>query len=226
MRFHFFILTLKSDKRIFVIMSKLKEEAKDNIASEPDFTYGGYTYADYLKFDPDYMVEVIRGKLFQMSPAPGSSHQEVSSNLHGMIWNYLKRQKCRVYPAPFDVILPVRTRDFRKSETVVQPDLSIICDLTKIQEKGCFGPPDWIIEIISPNTSKKDLQDKYDVYEEAGVKEYWIVMPKSQIIEIFVLDNHRYRRVGSFVQEDTVSPITLPDLKISLEEVFGEKPEY
>ncbi len=207
-------------------MSRLKEEVKDNIASEPDFTYGGYTYSDYLKFDMDYMVEVIRGKLFKMSPAPGSSHQEISCNLIGMIWNYLKGQKCKVYPAPFDVILPVETKDFRKSKTVVQPDLSIICDLTKIKEKGCFGSPDWIIEIISPNTSKKDLQDKYDVYEEAGVKEYWVVMPKSQIVEIYVLENNRYRRVGAYAQEDIISPVIFPDLKISLGEVFGEKPEY
>ncbi len=207
-------------------MSKLQEELKYNNASEPDFTYGGYTYEDYLKFDLDYTVEVIRGKLFKMSPAPGSSHQEISTNFATEIGYYLKGKSCKLFSAPFDVILPFKTKDFKKSETVVQPDLCIICDSSKIKERGCFGPPDWIIEIISPNTSKKDLQDKYDVYEEAGVKEYWVVMPKSQIVEIYVLENNRYCRVGAFAQEDTASPVIFPDLKITLAEVFGEKPEY
>ncbi len=207
-------------------MSELKEKVKDNIASEPDFTYGGYTYADYLKFDMDYMVEVIRGKLYKMSPAPGSTHQEVSTNLVTEIGLFLKGKSCKLFSAPFDVILPIKTKDFRKSETVVQPDLSVICDPSKIKEQGCFGPPDWIIEILSPNTSKKDLQDKYDVYEEAGVNEYWIVMPKSQVVEVYLLENNRYRRAGAYVYEDTVSPVTLPGLEISLPEVFGEKPEY
>lgn len=207
-------------------MPHYRKELKDNIASEPDFTYGGYTYEDYLKFDLDYMVEVIRGKLFKMSPAPGSTHQEVSSNLSGMIWNYLKGQKCKVYPAPFDVILPVKTKDFKKSGTVVQPDLCVICDSSKIKERGCFGPPDWIIEILSPNTSKKDLQDKYDVYEESGINEYWVVMPKEQVVEVYILENSRYRRIKAYVYEDTISPVTLPGLEINLAEVFGEKPEY
>jgi Uma2 family endonuclease len=207
-------------------MPKHKEELKDNIANEPDFTYGGYTYSDYLKFDMDYMVEVIRGKLFKMSPAPGSLHQRISSILHICIGAFLKGKKCDLFAAPFDVILPINNKSFDKSETVVQPDLCVICDPSKIKEHGCYGPPDWIIEIISPNTSKKDLQDKYSVYEEAGVNEYWIVMPKSQVVEVYILENKRYRRLAAYVYEDTVSPITLPGLEINLAEIFGEKPEY
>ncbi len=203
-----------------------KEELKDNIASEPDFTYGGYTYEDYLNFEMDYMVEVIRGKLFKMSPAPGSTHQRISSNLHINIGAFLNGKKCNLFAAPYDVILPIKGKSFKKSETVVQPDLCIICDSSKIKERGCFGPPDWIIEILSPNTSKKDLQDKYDVYEEAGVKEYWIVMPDQQIVEVSVLENNRYRRVFAYTQEDSASPVTFPDIRITLAEVFGEKPEY
>ncbi len=207
-------------------MSKLREDIKENIASEPDFTYGGYTYADYLKFDMDYMVEVIRGKLFKMSPAPGSTHQEILGKLHVDIAVFLAGKDCKVFLAPYDVILPVNKIGYSKSQTVVQPDICVICDKSKIREKGCFGPPDWIIEIISPHTSKKDLQDKYNVYEEAGVKEYWIVMPKSQVVEVYTLGNNRYQRLGAYVFEDTVSPVTLPGLEISLPEIFGEKPEY
>jgi Uma2 family endonuclease len=207
-------------------MPKHKEELKGNIANEPDFTYEGFTYEDYLKFDLDYMVEVIRGKLFKMSPAPGSTHQEILGKLHVDIAVFLAGKDCKVFLAPYDVILPVKKIGYSKSQTVVQPDICVICDKSKIREKGCFGPPDWIIEIISPHTTKKDLQLKYEVYEEAGVKEYWVVMPKSQVVEIYVLENNRYRRVGAYAHEDTVSPATFPELKIILAEVFGEKPEY
>jgi Uma2 family endonuclease len=207
-------------------MPKLREEIKDNIASEPDFTYGGYTYSDYLKFDMDYMVEVIRGKLFKMSPAPGSTHQEILGKLYVDIAVFLAKKDCKVFVAPYDVILPVKKIGFAKSQTVVQPDICVICDKSKIREKGCFGPPDWIIEIISPHTTKKDLQLKYDVYEESGVNEYWIVMPKSQVVEVYILENNRYLRLGAYAYEDTVAPVTLPGLEITLAEVFGEKPEY
>lgn len=212
--------------RIFVVMLNHKEELKDNIASEPNFSYGGYTYADYLKFDMDYMVEVIRGKLFKMSPAPGTTHQEILGKIYVNIAVFLTDKDCKVFVAPYDVILPSKDDSFSKSKTVVQPDICVICDKSKIRERGCFGPPDWVIEILSPNTSKKDLKDKYDVYEEAGVNEYWIVMPKSQVVEVYLLENNRYRRIKAYVYEDTISPVTLPGLEINLADIFGEKPEY
>lgn len=193
---------------------------------EPDFSYSGYTYTDYLQFNLDEMVEVIRGKLFRMSPAPGSLHQLVSANLFGIVWSYLKDKPCMVFSAPYDIILPIANKDYAKSQTVVQPDLSVICDLEKIKEAGCFGAPDWVIEILSPHTSKKDIQLKYDVYEEAGVKEYWVVMPKQQILEVFILQGGKYTRRGAYAYEDTVSPTLFPDMVIDLSEVFGEQAEW
>lgn len=193
---------------------------------EPDFSYSGYTYTDYLQFNLDEMVEVIRGKLFRMSPAPGSIHQEVSGNLYFQIRSALNERSCKIFHAPYDVILSVSGKDFTKSKTVVQPDLCVICDYDKIKGAGCFGAPDWVIEILSPHTSKKDIQLKYDVYEEAGVKEYWVVMPKQQILEVFILEGGKYSRRGAYAYEDTVSPTLFPDMVIDLSEVFGEQAEW
>ncbi|HPN71885.1 MAG TPA: Uma2 family endonuclease [Saprospiraceae bacterium] len=180
-----------------------------------------YTYADYLKFEFEEMVELIRGKIFRMSPAPKTAHQKVSGNLLGIFWQYLKQRECQVFHAPFDVILPVANRKREKATTVVQPDIVVICRPEIIEEAGCFGVPDLIIEILSPHTSKKDLQLKYDVYEEAGVPEYWIVMAELQLIEVFVLEHGKYQRITTYVKEDQIIPRSLPGLTIHLEEVFS-----
>ncbi|MFT4532751.1 MAG: Uma2 family endonuclease [Saprospiraceae bacterium] len=194
---------------------------KSNIANEPLAEYGKvYTYADYLKFEYDEMVELIRGKIFRMSAAPKAYHQEISSNLNILIGNFLWKKECKIFPAPFDVVLPVRNEKKDSATTVIQPDLCVICDHTKLDEAGCFGPPDWIIEILSDSTSKKDLNDKYDVYEESGVKEYWIVMPKERLVEVFVLQDGNYQRIRTYTQDESVSPHTFPELKILLLDVF------
>ena len=124
--------------------------------------------------------------------------------------------------APTDIILPVENRKREKSNTVVQPDICVICNPEIVEDAGCFGVPDWIIEILSPHTRKKDLQLKYDVYEEAGVKEYWIVMPQEKLIEVFILENNKYRRIKTYAQDDEVTSHTLPDLTYKLEEIFTD----
>ena len=179
-----------------------------------------YTYADYLKFTFDEMVEVIKGKIFKMSPAPASIHQMVSNNLSGLIYLFLRKQKCRSFTAPFDVILPLKNKDFMESDRIVQPDICVICDLSKIKTKGCFGAPDWIIEIISPGTAKKDVQIKFDLYEESGVKEYWIIDPANKVAEVFKLENNKYQRIGAFVEDDLVPCQIFPELKVDLKDVF------
>lgn len=155
---------------------------------EPDMT-GSYTYSQYLTWDLDGITELIRGKIFKMSPGPSSQHQKVSGELFRQIANHLLKKNCQVFAAPFDVRLFLSSKD--KSDqnitTVVQPDLCVICDPSKIDARGCLGAPDWIIEILSPQTSSKDLHEKFDVYEEAGVKEYWIVHPQEQTILVYTL---------------------------------------
>jgi Uma2 family endonuclease len=196
---------------------------EDQITKEPEAAYDThYTYSDYLKFSYDEMVEIIKGKIFKMSPAPSSTHQRISRKIVTNIDNYLKSRKCEVFSAPFDVILPVKDKDFMQSDRVVQPDISVICDPAKIQEKGCFGAPDWIIEILSPHTTKRDIQDKYDLYEESGVKEYWIVEPRNSTVEVFVLAENRYLRIRTYVQDDVVPCQTIDGLTIDLSEVFEE----
>ena len=135
---------------------------------------------------------------------------------------FLQGKTCEFFVAPFDVILPVKGKDFMQSDRVVQPDIVVICDPSKIKEKGCFGVPDLIIEILSPHTTKKDVQDKFDLYEESGVTEYWIVEPKNQTVEVFVLENEKYRRVQTYVSDDVIYCHTLEGLELDLKEVFDE----
>lgn len=153
---------------------------------EPDIA-GSYTYADYLTWQWGEMTELIRGKIYKMSPAPGSLHQKISGNLFLQIRSFLTGEKCQVFSAPFDVRLPSlkKSKSDQEITTVVQPDLCVICDPSKIDDRGCIGAPDWIIEILSPPTSSKDLTEKFDVYEEAGVKEYWVVHPQEQTLLVY-----------------------------------------
>lgn len=190
---------------------------------EPDLS-GTYTYADYLKWSWDEMTELIRGKIYKMSPAPGSKHQLVSGNLFGLIWSFLREKKCRVFDAPFDVRLPINSR--KKSDdqiqTVVQPDICVICDRSKIDERGCLGAPDWIIEILSPYTSSKDLNEKFEIYEEAGVNEYWVVHPQEQTVLVYTINGEgKYQGIlKPYTRKDKLSPVSLPGLTIDLSEVF------
>lgn len=190
---------------------------------DPDLS-GSYTYADYLTWQWDEMAELIKGKIYKMSPAPGSLHQRVSGNLFGKIWNYLHGNPCQVFAAPFDVRLPLQKKSKLDEEitTVVQPDLCVVCDPIKIDARGCIGAPDWILEILSPHTSSKDLREKFDVYEEAGVNEYWVVHPQEQTILVYTLTvNGKYQgMLKPYIRTDRVSSITLPDLVIDLQEVF------
>ncbi len=192
-----------------------------NIVKEPSAGYTKmYTYADYVKFEFDEMVELIKGKIFKMSPAPKSYHQEISSNLMFEFIGYFKDKQCKVFHAPFDVVLPIRNNKKDKATTVVQPDICVICDLDKIDEAGCVGAPDLIVEILSDSTYKKDLNDKYQVYEESGVREYWIIMPKEQLLEVFHLVNGKYQRIKTYVKDDTMSPVIFPELEIEVRDIF------
>jgi Uma2 family endonuclease len=194
---------------------------EQNSVNEPILSFGkSYTYADYLNFSYEEMVEIIKGKIFKMSPAPSSKHQKISINLSTILHQNFKGKKCSVFNAPFDVVLPMKGKDFMSSDRVVQPDVVVICDPSKIQDKGCFGAPDWIIEILSPNTIRKDLKDKFDLYEESGVGEYWIIDPQNLTVEVFVLDNEKYNRINVYIEDDIVPSNTFPSLNIDLKEIF------
>ena len=149
-----------------------------------------YSYADYLKWADDKMRELVDGFIRMMSPAPGTTHQEVSGDLFAQLHRVIKKNKgkCKVYPAPFDVRLPKNgeTEDDRIF-TVVQPDICVVCDPSKIDKRGCIGAPDLVVEIQSHSTAKYDLTAKFTLYETAGVREYWVVYPYEDVIEVFLL---------------------------------------
>ena len=175
-----------------------------------------YTTADYLQWRFQERVELIWGQLFKMSPAPSSRHQIISGSLHSIFWNYLKNKSCKVFAAPFDVYLPTENKN-----TVVQPDLCVICDPAKIQHKGCVGSPDLVIEILSPGNSRKEMREKYDLYEACGVLEYWVVFIEEQIVQRYQLDQRGvYQAQKPNVTGDVVSPLCLAGLGVAVEEVF------
>ncbi len=137
----------------------MENQPYKNMVKEPDFSYGSYTYADYLTWQMDEMVELIRGKVFrQAAAAPRRIHQELSVILLNRFYEFLKGKTCKVYPAPFDVRLPVYSRRHEDIDTVVQPDLCVVCDPEKLDELGCVGAPDLIVEILTPGNNKKELK--------------------------------------------------------------------
>jgi Uma2 family endonuclease len=179
-----------------------------------------YTFADYLSWQFSEMVELIKGKIYKMTPAPLLLHQKISMHLSAEIFYFLKKKKCSVFAAPFDVYLPIEKTSGKP--TVVQPDICVICDQSKIDNQGCIGAPDMIVEILSPSTAHKDLKEKFDVYESSGVKEYWIVSPGDKIIDVFLLENEKYQLKGKYTLGDKIYLYTLPELLIDLDEVFED----
>ncbi|MFN4082649.1 MAG: Uma2 family endonuclease [Bacteroidia bacterium] len=177
-----------------------------------------YTYFDYLKWQFKERVELIKGRIFKMSPAPATVHQKIIFSISGLLYNIFKKNKCKVFIAPFDVRLNVKNEV--KDTTVVQPDICIICDESKIDEKGCNGSPDIIIEIVSPNSLKHDTETKFNIYEQSGVNEYWIVFPETKTILVYVLKDEKYTGLPPFVIGQTIISYTIPNIEINLDEVF------
>ncbi|MFO7824479.1 MAG: Uma2 family endonuclease [Cyclobacterium sp.] len=197
------------------------EKPQDKV-KEPFSAYGSYSYADYLSWQLEEMVELIRGKVFRQAAAPRRIHQGLTVALVTRIHGFLKGGSCKVYTAPFDVRLPVSSRKHKDIDTVVQPDLCVVCDPDKLDELGCVGAPDLIVEILSPGNNKKELQLKYDVYEASGVKEYWVVHPDERTLLIYTLEAGKYRPSRLFTFGDRVRSQAIPAFELDLDEVFGE----
>lgn len=182
-----------------------------------------YTYADYFKWQFEERVELIRGYIFKMSPAPNRVHQQISSDIHGQLWSFLKGKKCRVYSAPFDVRLPRKSNEDNDITTVLQPDICVVCDLSKLDKRGCIGAPDIVVEILSPGNNAKELKNKYEVYEEAGVTEYWIVSPQDNTFVVYTLTNGSYVPSRIMVTGDVVKSTVLDGFALDLTELFAQK---
>ncbi|GAB2501044.1 Uma2 family endonuclease [Algoriphagus taiwanensis] len=197
------------------------EDEKLHTINEPDLEYGHYSYADYLRWKIDDMMELIRGKAYKWAAAaPGMSHQKVSVRLTHLLHEHLKSKPCQVFHAPFDVRLPVKSKKNKEIDTVLQPDLCVICDESKLDEAGCMGAPDLVVEILSPGNNRKELKLKYEVYEESGVKEYWIIQPTEQTLLIYTLINGKYQPSHLYTSGDEVESKCIDGFRLNLSEIF------
>ena len=179
-----------------------------------------YSYADYFKWHFEERVELIKGKIFKMSPAPSNLHQRICSDLHGFLWSFLRGKSCKVYSAPFDVRLPAKSKDDKDVFTVLQPDVCVVCDKSKLDKRGCIGAPDIVIEVLSPGNNSKEIINKFEVYEQAGVTEYWIVSPQNQTFVVNTLVNGKYQPSRQMAKGDTVTSSVLPGFSLDLTELF------
>ncbi len=208
-------------------------EEKPQVVEEPFVMFGTlnldeskqYTYADYLTWIDDRRRELINGFIHNMS-APWRKHATVTMNLGFLIKFFIKRRKgkCQIFHAPFDVRLPINgATENNKIRNVVQPDICVICDPSKLDEKGCLGAPDLIVEVQSPSTMKYDMNDKFNLYEMAGVKEYWVVIPNANEVAVFLLQSNGKYDNGTVYELGQKVPVhTLKGLTIDLNELFSE----
>ena len=196
-----------------------------------------YSYADYLTWPGEERWELINGEAWDMSygcigeqqaclrpaPAPTTKHQRISMDLSREISIFLKGKSCQVFAAPFDVRF---TKDEKQQDQdifiTLQPDLSVICDKSKIDEKGCLGSPDLIVEILSPSTGYKDETQKLSIYEDYGVKEYWIVNPDRNTIQIFIHNGQDFDKPAYYKGDDEIRSSVLKGFQVALKDIFQE----
>jgi Uma2 family endonuclease len=179
-----------------------------------------YSYADYLQWDDEQRWELIDGVPYNMSPAPTFAHQKVSGNILAAFHHYLLDKSCEVLAAPFDVRLSGEEQD-QETFHVVQPDIVVICDRHKIDQRGCKGAPDLVVEILSPGTAvKRDRRDKFRLYEKYGVREYWIVDPLHETIEVYLLQESGFGEQQLYIKGDVMEVSIFEDCQISLDDVF------
>lgn len=181
-----------------------------------------FSYCDYLQWD-EGRWELIDGVVFDMSPAPSRQHQKISGDLFAAIYQQLNGHACEVYAAPFDVRFPDHDQaDDTEIMTVVQPDIVVVCDLAKLDDRGCLGAPELVIEILSPSTAAKDLKIKRDLYERHGVKEYWLVHPSDKLCIVYILGaDGRYGKDEIYADDDVIVSPTVEGVSINLVDIFG-----
>ena len=178
-----------------------------------------WTYADYKEWElkPGERYELIDGAAYAMS-APNDQHQAVSMEMSFQIYNFLRGKPCKVRTAPYDVRLFYEEDE--SDETVVQPDISVICDPAKLGKEGCRGAPDVVVEILSPSNSGEEILRKFNLYLKAAVREYWVILPEAKAAQVFIYQDGKYLG-ASYAEGDTVPSTVLEGLSIKLAEVFA-----
>lgn len=184
-----------------------------------------FVYADYLTWPGEERWELIEGVAYDMTPAPAPQHQRVLAELIAQFVSALRGNPCEVFPAPFDVRLPEEGETDERTSTVVQPDLSVVCDPKKIDDRGCRGAPDFVLEILSPATAARDQIQKVALYEKHGVREYWILHPVDAILTVRrLLDDGTFSAPRMLEAKGQVAVTVLPGLTVDLDSVFGRPP--
>lgn len=185
-----------------------------------------YLYGDYRSWPEDERWELIDGVAWNMSPAPSMAHQALSMELSHALRSFLGKGGCRVFAAPFDVVLPESPNQAEDDiANVVQPDLAVICNPARLRPFGCLGAPDWIIEILSPYTSRRDMVAKLSLYEKHGVREYWVIDPGNRFVHVYLrAGDGRYPDPELHVGAATVRSTVCPGFEIRLEELFSAIP--
>ena len=179
-----------------------------------------YTYADYLTWPEDERWEILDGVPY-MQTAPSWQHQALSAALLALFYNYLSRNNCQVFAAPFDLRLPDTDEKDEETTSVVQPDIVVVCDKAGLKGTGYYGTPALLIEIVSPSSNKMDKLYKFNKYEKAGVQEFWIVEPEGKLVSVFVLQNNkRYGRPDVYSEEDKINVSVFPDFIVDLKAIF------
>jgi len=181
-----------------------------------------YSYTNYLTWLFDDRVELIKGKVFKMS-GPARLHQQVSINIASKVFNFLLGKPYKVYLAPFDVRFYKGSKADKDIYTVLQPDICVICDATKLDDRGCIGAPDIVVEILSPGNNKKELLNKYSIYEEYGVKEYWVVSPgEMTLLQYNINEEGKYLPSKLFTLSEKMYSEVLPGFELDLDAVFED----
>lgn len=187
---------------------------------------GTYTYADYLLWKFQEKVELIKGKILKMSPAPTPNHQQIATNLSYQMFPFFQQGMYRFFSSPIDVRLASKKNKKGQIYTVVQPDLCVVCDLSKIDQRGCLGSPDLVVEIISPGNSKKEMRTKFELYEEAQIPEYWVIHPQERYVIVFVLEKGKYKLAKPIFDDEELVSVKFPELKIPVEKIFERVERY
>ena len=181
-----------------------------------------YSLADALSWPEERRMELIDGQPVMMAP-PTREHQRISGALFAQIHNFLQGKPCQVYAAPF-AVRPFETEDDAAEDvnTMVEPDISVICDRKKLDDIGCKGAPDLVIEILSDSTRRHDRIVKYNLYQRAGIREYWIVDPDRHTVQVYVLEEEKYNAAEAYTSSASVPVSVLPGCVIDLQRVFSE----
>lgn len=187
-----------------------------------DTTY--HNYADYLQWS-DNNYELIDGEAYFMAPAPNLEHQEIAGEIFRQIANALVGKKCRTFIAPIDVRLPKQDESDEQIDTVVQPDVLVVCDNNKLDRRGVRGAPDWVLEVLSPATASHDQIKKRDLYERHGVREYWLVHPTDRVLTIYLLQGDEFAKPRIIELSGETAITVLDNVVIQWDELLTRLPQ-